>query len=649
MNAPGLTTRSPNSPPDQYLPPWLDAPRKPRGGWTTSPAATLPRSEKAEALRRGTIERERRLAGLPVTPADHVRHLLNCRASDDLCLSALDLAREIQNREPAWRLVPGDKIEGVRVEVIRVALRLITERGWVDDAWLGAIEEPNTWVLQRAREAAAKRGSVTDKHIGPLMLQLAQEGLCSEEGIHQRAKEMVDDILEVRRGLPVKNARMYDIRCRREVEDAETLLQRPIPGDTLKSQMKRLSSVRWWKRVLRKTARQAHEIAAVHHEQHTMKWCSPRTREWQISSIKATEKWARKHAMVPDDGGEEVPMDVLIEGGPRRRYAELLARSKGIATLADREGLTPHLITITVPGEMHRTSENWTGAIAPDHARWFQKGWRRLTRWAQRHSEMQHWIVACQPHRDGSAHWHVVAWLRSPVEAETKMREVFRAGAGESEDRQRHGLDFKKIEGGSGGAVAYASRVISYIARTTDQHEGTTDDQEEAERATAWASTWSLRRFRTSHSRVTLWREMRRKDVEISGSAEGKAAQACARDGNYAGFLQASLKAGAKVVYAEGRNGYGDTSETVCGVQIGGTNHIRTRWWTLQRTHQPRRVALSDAVNAKYQGEAHRRQEPCTPTRPAVILPLRRPPPTSPPARIGPPPAAPPPPPTPWT
>ena len=642
MNAPDLAARHPTSAEDQYLPPWLDAPRKPRGGWTTH-STPPPRSSKAEALRRGAIERERILAGLPVSPADHIRHLLKCEGSDDLCLAALDLAREIQDREPAWELVPGDKIEGVRIEVIRVALRLITERGWVDDAWSGVIDGTNTWGLQRAREAAAKRGSITDAHIGPLMRQLAREGVCTEEGIHERAKEMADDVIEARRSFQVKNERMYDVACRREVENAGALLRRAIPGDTLESQMTRLVNARWWKRALRKTARQAHEIAAIHHEPHSMKWCSPRTREWQLSSIAATKKWSGAYAMVPSDDGEEVPMSALIDEGPRRRYAELLARSKGIATLADREGLTPHLITITVPGEMHRTSENWTGAIAPDHARWFQSGWRRLTRWAQRHREMQHWIVACQPHRDGSAHWHLVAWLRNPVETEMKMREVFRAGPGESEDRQRHGLDFKKIEGGSGGAVAYVSRVISYIARTTDQHEGTSADHEEAERATAWASTWSLRRFRTSHSRVTLWREMRRKDVEISGSAEGQAAQAAARDGDYAGFLEASLKAGAKVVYAEGRNSYGDTSETVCGVQIGGTNHIRQRWWTLQRTQQPRQAALSDAVSAKNRDSQHHRQDPCAPTRSDVVIPLRRPPSTSPPARIGPPSAVPPP------
>ncbi len=650
MNAPDFAALYPNSPPDQHLAPWLDAPQKSRSKWAAD-RPTHPRSPKAAALDRGMREQARALAGLPITPADHVRHSLSPKASDDLCLSALDLAREIQNREPAWQLVvAGDEIEGVRVEVIRVALRLITERGWDDHAWFGAHGEANTWILQRARKAAEKRGSIADAHVGPLMISLAESGLRSEDGIRDQAKEMAKQARESL--VTTAGERIYRLSQQLEVTSTEEMLRKPIPGATVESQMKRLTDPRWWRRTLRKTARQAHEIAAIHHEPQVMKWCSPRVREWQLSSIKATKKWADKHAMVPDDGGEEVPMGVLIEGGPRRRYAELLARSKGIATLADREGLTPYLITVTVPGEMHRTSPEWAGAIAPDHARWFQKGWRRLTRWAQRHNEMRYWIVACQPHRDGSAHWHIVAWLRSQVEAKAKMREVFRAGRGESEDRQRHGLDFKKIEGGSGGAVAYVSRVISYIARVTDQHEGTTEDQEEAERATAWASTWSLRRFRTSHSRVTLWREMRRGDVEIFGSTEGKAAQACARDGNYAGFLDASADAGVKVAYAEGVDQYGDPARRICGVQIGETVHVRTRRWTIKAARQTPCETCeteTDAVNAKYRESQHRRPEPCAPTRPDVVIPLRRPPPTSPPARIGPPPAVPPPQPPPWT
>ncbi len=647
MNAPDLAARYLNSPADQHLAPWLDAPQKSRSRWGTNPATPIPRSPKAEALRRGIQEQARALAGLPITSADHVRHLLKRKGSDDLCLAALDLAREIQNREPAWQLVPGDKVEGVRVEVIRVALRLIAEGGWDDEAWFGANNVTNARALRRARAKARKRGSITDAHIGSLMISLAESGLCSEDGIRDQAKEMAKQARESL--VTTAGERIYRISQQLEVSSTEKMLRKPVPGETVESQMKRLVDARWWRRTLRRTARQAHEIATIHHTPQHMKWCSPRTREWQLSSIKATEKWAHKHAMVPDDGGEEVPMGVLIDKGPRRRYAELLARSKGIATLADREGMTPYLITVTVPGKMHRASTEWTGEIAPDHAEWFQKGWRRLTRWTQRHDEMRHWIVACQPHRDGSAHWHVVAWLRGSVEAEMKMREVFRAGPGESADRQQHGLDFRKIEGGSGGAIAYVSRVISYISRVTDQHEGTTEDQEEAERATAWASTWSLRRFRTSHSRVTLWREMRRGDVEIFGSTEGKAAQAAAREGDYAGFLEANSKAGAKVAYAEGIDGYGDAARRVCGVQIGEIVHVRTRRWTIKAARQTACETETDAVNAKYRESQHRRQEPCALTRPDVVIPLRRPPPTSPPARIGSPRAVPPPQPPPWT
>ena len=342
----------------------------------------------------------------------------------------------------------------------------------------------------------------------------------------------------------------------------------------------------WWRRYLHRSVRPIIEKAWLGLAPEHMRWISPDASTRAAGQRRRLQEWAEQHSIVDTTTGECVSMAAILKGKERRQYAEFLARAKGVGTLAEREGYEPVLLTITAPGAMHagttvgggarRPNPGWDGSTPADQHRWLSRRWRSFARGLHRHG-VHYWTRTVQPHWDCSAHWHVVVWRprRAADWFESAARKIFEAGDPGSA-RYEHGIDIRQIEGGTQGAIGYVARALAYIARAV----ATDQDRGEAEATAEWASTWRIRRFSTSHDKVSVWRMLRRTDIDITHSGiDAAAAQEAARRGDYATFLESADRAKIQVGYETVATQYGDSTRRIVGVQVGGALFRRTRRW----------------------------------------------------------------------
>ncbi len=145
-------------------------------------------------------------------------------------------------------------------------------------------------------------------------------------------------------------------------------------------------------------------------------------------------------------------------------------------------------------------------------------------------------------------------------------------------------------------------RMLAYITRqTAEQKDDATDDekkkkrqdadQSEAEAASAWASTWGIRRYRTSQMGATLWKMARNDDVKPEPSQKPvpddlkKAAQC----GDFATFYKLTKTYQCKILYTDRTGKYGDSYKSPRGIEYtcAETGEIHANWkqtsWTLSR------------------------------------------------------------------
>ncbi len=347
----------------------------------------------------------------------------------------------------------------------------------------------------------------------------------------------------------------------------------------------------YWQRKLKKAGRRQIEEMWIIAGATEIKWCSPDAAARAVTEQKESDKWAAKTEFVSDDGvvvdGEELLTSTRRD---KRRRAELLARAAGLQRLAsDSEREVPYLITITLPSQFHPTTSaggprrenpHYDEKNTPDVAhKWAQNKWAKVRAELGRKDLMPYWVMAAQPHKDGCPHYHTVTWLSGAAEAvevETILRDHF---CGESE----HAVDVRALQGGADGGAKYVARTLSYIGRSTAPDP---EGQDEAANVTEWSKIWGIRRYRTSSSKASIWRLLRREDLNVGGPV--RAAQAAARAGDFATFLQASASAGLRPAYLPALNRYGEKTQKLIGVKAGGAGVDEVIWvplrtWQMQR------------------------------------------------------------------
>jgi hypothetical protein len=339
----------------------------------------------------------------------------------------------------------------------------------------------------------------------------------------------------------------------------------------------RLRDQAWWKRTLRQNLRQRRENAARQLDARAMRWCSADGMDEREEHDRVAEEWASRNVIEGDDG-TCFPCPSPAETA-RKQYAELMARVNGIKRLSGSDDAC--LLTLTCPSSFHPTTTqngrkmrnpSWDGSTPKDAHEWMTTRWKRLRAALKRRRIGQHFVLAVQPHQDGTPHFHIVFF--SDIEEHNRIEALARRyfdGGGE------HQVDFQKLESAEHGA-RYAIRAVQYIARATD---GKEEDRKEATATKQWSSTWSARRFSASCSAVTAWRLSRRKDVLRESNPLRQAAQA----GNYAAFITEWVAGEGKLLKTPILNRFDEPTTKVAGLTCacgGGTKKIT--WKIKKRT-----------------------------------------------------------------
>lgn len=311
------------------------------------------------------------------------------------------------------------------------------------------------------------------------------------------------------------------------------------------------------------------------------------------------EEWSRNFIIQGSDGSMISPP--TPNDTDKRQYAYYTTMAKGIGKLANERNFTPYLITLTAPGCKHRGStRNGKFEGNPDHDgtspkkahQELQKRWQCFrARLKYREIEV-YWIRSVQPHRDGTPHWHIVMWV-PPGHEETIQEQLARyflkTWHPNEPGAKKHRIDFRPIEGGTNGAVAYVIRSLAYICRSHNL--ATKDEKMEAERIRAWRRSHAIRTLASSLTSRTIWDRSRKPDQSIAGI--GDIAHA-ARAGDYARFatLLGVSSPGAcrkdarvKPFYLESTDQYGDQTRKLSGLinQHGEILERAITWQLLPR------------------------------------------------------------------
>lgn len=372
---------------------------------------------------------------------------------------------------------------------------------------------------------------------------------------------------------------------------AEKTLGTAIYGDSIASKVNRICDEKFWRKRVRALLRVHREACHLRIAPEKLKHCSVDARHEYKSMLDNHAKWAAKYEFI-NQAGERFPAPSPADTA-KNRYAQLVTQTQGVANIAVEKCMKPKIITITLDSRYHAAMD--VGAdkknknrirnpkyenISPKQGHtWLNKQWTKF-RSALKTDVKEidtHWVVGIHAHKDMTPHWHIVMWAApenwEAIEALIQL--YFRTNNTPSQIQ----IEEPKSEG---GAVGYCMKILQYITRQVGKADGEdNDDSQEAFDTSSWASSYGIRRYRTSDCATTLWKLSRKTDVEAP--AEMKE---CAATGDYAGFLKAVKKHDAKIVYIKKMNQYGDTYLSPKGMSYQSGHETKSATslavWTIQ-------------------------------------------------------------------
>jgi hypothetical protein len=291
---------------------------------------------------------------------------------------------------------------------------------------------------------------------------------------------------------------------------------------------------------------------------------------------------------VNEETGEEVPAIDIIKksiANPAIRRCELMVRIAGFELVAQELGLIGGFFTMTAPSRFHAFNATKSKNKAYDNVKYKGANPKQTQQylskvWAQARAKLKRMNIhlfgfrVCEPHHDGTPHWHAMFFFRPNQEQAIRFvladyftkedrdelhvtRDDFKAWAlsikkgfttadmfvPEKKTERKHifsvgkriksRFDYKRIDPKKGSATGY---IAKYIAKNidgyqmdADQDTGTPADIK-ALAVRGWASTWCIRQFQQiGGAPVSVWRELRRMPqtdnevVEMKAKAEAKA------------------------------------------------------------------------------------------------------------------------------
>jgi len=343
-------------------------------------------------------------------------------------------------------------------------------------------------------------------------------------------------------------------------------IKKPAGADEVKAAVLRAACPVWWRRRLRiLIARRTEARAITAGEVHRVAtpYCSRQgLNRHRAAKRRNSELLAAMQAV--NELGEIFSLEELAATStscPRLRRNELMARVKGLETLADQRGDSGLFVTWTLPSRFHAISSKsgrpnpaFDGTMPGQALRHLGSLWARARAALLKAGCRPYGLRVAEPHADGTPHWHFLLFIE-PAQVKS-LKDVLRHYAlTESPDEpgaQRHRILFTDIDKAKGSATGY---IAKYVSKNIDGHaldgtksrdaggdlEQTGDDAvSAAESIRAWASIWGIRQFQFFGTPpLSFWRELRRVEADPKIAPVIESARAPADDGDYAAHVQA--------------------------------------------------------------------------------------------------------------
>lgn len=286
-----------------------------------------------------------------------------------------------------------------------------------------------------------------------------------------------------------------------------------------------------------------------------------------------------------EETGEEIEMLDIVKGSmanPAIRRHELMVRMRGFEDLAQENKLMGGFFTITTPSRFHaymkvkNNNKTWSvendkydGGNPKSAQQYLSKVWAKARAKLKRMDVNMFGFRVCEPHHDGTPHWHTLFFFKPEHEQIIKfvLSDYFTQADREElnvnnldfalwnkaikddiqtddlfanelfEEESNHifsvskriaaRVDYKKIDPAKGSATGY---IAKYIAKNIDGYKMADDEDtgtpagKTAEAVCGWASLWRIRQFQQiGGAPVSVWRELRRLDQTEQELADKKA------------------------------------------------------------------------------------------------------------------------------
>ena len=330
-----------------------------------------------------------------------------------------------------------------------------------------------------------------------------------------------------------------------------------IRSEHIDSTLIRLTCEKWWFKQMRDIQKRMVEhiaIACGEVRANAASYISNQSfQEWQLQQRK-NHDYLR--AMIienidnPEEQVELFDMFLKSSSNPALRRNEMMVHLRGLEEWAEENNNEALFLTLTAPSSFHAGNGNkkWSGVNPRDTQNYLNKVWQQFRALLSKHNIKFYGMRVAEPHKDGTPHWHALAYV--PAEHKEEVIRLFKQKALELDGNEKgaaeHRCKVEECDKTKGSATAY---IAKYIAKNIDgfalagevsDEDPTLSLHDNALRVRAWASRWNIRQFQFyGGASISVWRELRRL---ISGQADDELidkAQAAAGVANdYAAYME---------------------------------------------------------------------------------------------------------------
>lgn len=320
-------------------------------------------------------------------------------------------------------------------------------------------------------------------------------------------------------------------------------------------------------------------------------------RSFEAKRDRAAE-FAKKSVLVQERSGR------VIEGAPlldpiladRRQQADYIDAARAFDELGRACGLSPHLVTVTLPPLWHPTTS--VGGTLRRNPAWNQRSARDAHQFARRRfdrfrakirplgGDKWPWMRMVHPHRDGTPHYHLLLWLPPQLVCvvERVLSDLFKAGDGLGSDPYASAVDCRRLSDRDEvvRVVSYGTRAYNAFPQQPGEVIAKTDAVDRtAMRAYGWSH--GIRLVSMSRRFTTLTQLLRNPEVDLIDEDARQVAAALAR-GDRAAVITRLEESSLKLVYEETENAYGESVQRLIGYRNeGGVFAPKPRWRLEQR------------------------------------------------------------------